>query len=220
MVRASLTLSIPERTWIGTVSRRFPEATFQVRSAQSCDGIGVGFVELVAPDPTGVSEAIERYDAVRAVETFQRRDGRALVQIEADEPILLKLLDRTGVPVEMPFEIADGEVSWQLTTTRNRLSTLAAALERSELGYMVEHVWDSAQFDRVLTDRQQEVISTALERGYYDSPRKCTQEELAAELEMAKSTCSETLHRAEERIVKRFEDGTQPVFTEPEQRSE
>lgn len=220
MVRASLTLTIPERTWIGTVSRQFPEASFQVRSAQSCDGIGVGFVELVAPDPTEICEEIERYDAVHAVETFQRSDERALVQIEADEPILLRLLDRTGVPVEMPFEITDGEVRWELTTTRTRLSTLAAELEQSDLGYMVEHIWDSAQFDHVLTDRQQDVISTALERGYYDSPRECTQEDLATELDMAKSTCSETLHRAEERIIKQFEDGTQPAFTQPKQHAE
>lgn len=217
MVRASLTLTIPERTWIGNVSRRYPEARFQVRSAQSCNGIGVGFVELVASDPIEVSEEIERYDAVHTVEVFQQGDGRALVQIEADEPILLQLLDKTGVPVEMPFEITDGEVRWELTTTRTRLSTLASELEQSDLGYLVEHIWDSAQFSHILTDRQQEVIRTALEQGYYDSPRECTQEDLATELGMAKSTCSEILHRAEEQIIKQFEDGNQPVFTQPKQ---
>lgn len=217
MVRASLTLTIPQRTWIGNVSRQYPEARFQVRSAQSCNGIGIGFVELVASDPTEVSEEIARYDAVHTVEVFQQSDGRALVQIEADEPILLRLLDRTGVPVEMPFEIIDGEVRWELTTTRTRLSTLASELEQSDLRYMVEHIWDSAQFGHVLTDRQQEVIRTALDRGYYDSPRECTQEDLATELDMAKSTCSEILHRAEEQIIKQFEDGNQPVFTQPKQ---
>lgn len=217
MVRASLTLTIPERTWIGTVSRQFPEAKFYVRSAQSCDGIGVGFVELVASNPTEVSEEIERYDAVRTVEVFQQGEGRALVQIEAEEPILLRLLDKTGVPVEMPFEITDGEVRWELTTTRTRLSTLSTELDQSDLGYMVEHIWDSTQFSQILTDRQQDLIRTALERGYYDSPRECTQEELATEFDMAKSTCSEILHRAEERIIKQFEDGNQPVFTRPKQ---
>jgi hypothetical protein len=40
--------------------------------------------------------------------------------------------------------------------------------------------------------------------GYYDTPRDCPLTELADELEIAKSTCSGTLHRAEETIVKRF----------------
>lgn len=217
MVQASLTLTVPERTWIGTVSRQYPDARFRVRSAQSCDGLGVGFVELLADDPDAVVEEIERYDDVRAVELFHRDGGRALVQIEADAPILLRVLDRTGVPVEMPFEIADGEVDWTVTTTRNRLSNLAEELDRSEVGYMVEHVRDETSFEDVLTERQQEVLESAIDAGYYDSPRRCTQEALAADLGMAKSTCSEILHRAEERVVKQFTEGDQPAFAQPAQ---
>lgn len=217
MVQASLTLTVPEGTWIGSVSRQYPDARFQVRSAQSCDGLGVGFVELLADDPDAVLEAIESYDDVHAVEVFHADGGRALVQIEADAPLLLRVLDRTGVPVEMPFEISDGEVDWEVTTTRNRLSNLAEELDRSEVGYMVEHVRDETSFEDVLTQRQQEVLESAIDAGYYDSPRRCTQEALAEELGMAKSTCSEILHRAEERVVKQFTEGDQPAFTKPAQ---
>ena len=213
MVRASLTLTVPEDTWIGTVSRQFPAARFQVRSAQSTDGLGVGFVELLADDPDAVVGEIASYDDVHTVEVFQSDGGRALVQIEADAPILLRVLDRTGVPVEMPFEIANGEVDWEVTTTRNRLSNLADELDRSEVGYMVEHIRDETSFDEVLTERQQEVLESAIDAGYYDSPRRCTQEALANDLEMAKSTCSEILHRAEERVIKQFTEGDQPAFT-------
>lgn len=217
MVRASLTLTVPEDTWIGAVSRQYPDARFQVRSAQSCDGLGVGFVELLADDPDAVIADIDAYDDVHAVERFHREGGRALVQIEADAPILLRVLDRTGVPVEMPFEISNGEVDWEVTTTRNRLSNLAAELDRSEVGYMVEHIRDETSFEEVLTDRQQEVLSSAIDAGYYDSPRQCTQEALANDLGMAKSTCSEILHRAEERVIKQFTEGDQPAFTDPAQ---
>lgn len=44
----------------------------------------------------------------------------------------------------------------------------------------------------------------AVEAGYYDTPRTCTLTELADEVGLAKSTCSEILHRAEEIIVKEF----------------
>lgn len=212
-----MTLTVPERTWIGTVTRKFPDAQFHVRSVQSCDGVGVAFVEIVTPNSPAILQEMRGYDVVQTVEVFQQNDSRALVQIEADGPVLLRVLDKAGVPIETPFEINDGEVTWQLTTTRNRLSALATELEDSEIGYLVEHIWDSAQFDRTLTDRQQELVETALESGYYNSPRECTQEGLAAELDMAKSTCSETLHRAEERIIKRFKDGDQPTFTQTKQ---
>jgi hypothetical protein len=188
-----------------------------VRSAQSCDGLGVGFVELLADEPDAVIDEIRGYDAVHTVELFHCDGGRALVQIEADAPVLLRVLDRTGVPVEMPFEISDGEVDWEVTTTRNRLSTLAEELDRSEVGYMVGHIRDETSFEDVLTERQQEVLESAIEAGYYDSPRRCTQEALAEDLGMAKSTCSELLHRAEERVIKLFTEGDQSAFTEPAQ---
>jgi len=205
MVCASLTLTIPERTWIGTVSRSHPTATFRVRSAQSADGVGVGFVELLAAEPAEVIESIRSFEPVYTVDVFHRETDRALVQIEADKPILLEVLDTTGVPVEMPFEIQNGQVEWEVTTTRNRLSTLGSALDDSEVGYVVGYITDDPEFDRILTDTQQRLIRAALNRGYYESPRQCTQEELASSLDMAKSTCSEILHRAEERIVKSFE---------------
>ncbi|WP_396890915.1 helix-turn-helix domain-containing protein [Natronomonas sp.] len=50
------------------------------------------------------------------------------------------------------------------------------------------------------------MLSTVADRGYYDTPRRCTQEDLADALGIAKSTCSETLHRAEEWVIKRFID--------------
>jgi len=217
MVQASLTLTVPDGTWIGAVSRQFPDARFQVRSAQSCDGLGVGFVELLADDPDAVVDELADADDVHTVEVFHSDGDRALVQIEADAPVLLRVLDRTGVPVEMPFEIADGEVDWQVTTTRNRLSDLAEELDRSEVGYMVEHVRDETSFEDVLTERQQQVLESAIDAGYYDSPRQTTQEALAADLDMAKSTCSEILHRAEERVVKQFTEGDQPAFAKPAQ---
>jgi len=213
MVRASLTLTIPKRIWIGRVSRQFPEARFRVRSARSCDDLGIGLVEILATNVSRILEEVEQQEPVHEVTLLQGDEGRALVQIEAEDPILLRILERTGIPVETPFEITDGEVAWTLTTTRNRLSSLSSALDRSELRYVVEHVWDSAQFEQILTERQQEVVDAAIEAGYYDSPRECTQEELADRLGMAKSTCSEILHRAEERIVKRFENDAAAEFT-------
>lgn len=61
-------------------------------------------------------------------------------------------------------------------------------------------------------------MNAVIERGYYDTPRRCTLTELADELDLAKSTCSERLHRAEEnsRLMTPFDDET--ITTELSQR--
>lgn len=52
-----------------------------------------------------------------------------------------------------------------------------------------------------LTDRQQEVIQTAFELGYYEVPREASTEEIAAELDLDASTVAEHLQRAERNVL-------------------
>ncbi|APW98437.1 bacterio-opsin activator [Halobiforma lacisalsi AJ5] len=54
-----------------------------------------------------------------------------------------------------------------------------------------------------LTDRQLEVIRTAVDMGYYEVPREATVEEVAAELELDPSTVTEHLQRAERNVLTR-----------------
>lgn len=60
-----------------------------------------------------------------------------------------------------------------------------------------------------LTDRQQEVIQTAFEMGYYEVPRPISTEDLAAELDLDASTVAEHLQRAERNLLtQHLEPGT------------
>lgn len=53
-----------------------------------------------------------------------------------------------------------------------------------------------------LTDRQREVVETAVELGYYDIPRTAGQEDVAAVLDRAPSTVAEHLRKAESQILR------------------
>lgn len=52
-----------------------------------------------------------------------------------------------------------------------------------------------------LTDRQRDVVETAVELGYYDVPREATLEDVAAELDVAASTVSDHLRKAEAEVM-------------------
>ena len=52
-----------------------------------------------------------------------------------------------------------------------------------------------------LTDRQREVLRAALEAGYYEWPRRCTGQEVAAELDISSATFSEHIHAAERKLL-------------------
>jgi hypothetical protein len=91
-----------------------------------------------------------------------------------------------------------------VTATRDRLSALGDQLRELGLEFDVESVTQRVETDRLLTDRQATLVETAVEAGYYDTPRSCTLTDLAERAGIAKSTASETLHRAEGKIVKQF----------------
>jgi len=52
-----------------------------------------------------------------------------------------------------------------------------------------------------LTERQLDVVETAFEMGYYDWPRRCTGEEVAAELDVASATFAEHVRAAERKLL-------------------
>lgn len=58
-----------------------------------------------------------------------------------------------------------------------------------------------ASTDSALTERQREVVTEALTRGYYDWPRKITNEELATELGISRATLHEHLRKAEHTLL-------------------
>lgn len=53
-----------------------------------------------------------------------------------------------------------------------------------------------------LTERQQEILATALEMGYYDEPRGTTYADIAAELDLTATTVGEHLRKIERYVLR------------------
>ncbi|MFB6118030.1 helix-turn-helix domain-containing protein [Halosegnis sp.] len=204
MPRAELTITVPEEVWIGDISREHPEATFTILTAFASDETGVALVELAAPDHVAVVSDLVASEDVTDVEVLHRDDTELLARIETARPLLLFPMRESGIPLEFPFTLADGEAVWELTASSDRLSELGRQLEAFGIRFTVDAVRPHVESDHLLTDRQAELMAAAVEQGYYDTPRTATLTELAEDLGMAKSTVSDMLHRAEERIIKEF----------------
>ena len=205
MPRAELSLTIPEGTWIGDVSRSH-DVTFRILAALPGDESGVGLAEVTAPELPAVLADVERRDVVTSMEILSHRDDTALIQFETSMPLLLFPVQGSGIPLEMPFTLEDGEASWEVTAPQERLSQLGDQLDEFGIPFQVERLHQRVESEQLLTDSQMELIEAAVEQGYYDTPRDCSLTDLAEIVGIAKSTCSETLHRAEEKIIKQLVD--------------
>ena len=204
MAHATLSVTLPEPLWIAQISRANPEAVFRVLAGVPGESSGFALVRITAADVESVVKSMAAHDQITELTPAQVSEGEVTVHFETTAPLLLFSSQESGMPIELPVEIQDGEALIDVTGSRERLSELAEQLEAFGFEYRVEHVRERLHASQLLSERQLEVLLAAVDEGYYDTPRCCTLTELAARLDIAKSTCSETLHRAEETIVKRF----------------
>ena len=204
MAQATLVVTLPDQVWISQVSTAHPAATIRVLAAVPGHGSGFALVRITGPDVQSVVEDMNDHEQITELTLAQRSENEATVHFETTAPLLMFSSRESGMPIELPVDIVDGEATIEVTGSRARLSELADQFERFGLSYRIEHVRQRLHESQLLSDRQREVVLTAVERGYYDTPRESSLTELAEHLGIAKSTCSETLHRAEESIVKRF----------------
>lgn len=206
MAQATLTITMPEQVWIQQLSTAYPDATFRVLAAVPGANSGFALVRITGPDVPDVIDDMTEHPQITELTLAQWSDNEATVHFETTAPLLMFSSRDSGMPIELPVEITDGEATIEVTGSRERLADLAEQLEHFGLKYRIEHVRERLHESQLLSERQLEVVAAAVDEGYYDTPRRCSLTELAEHLDIAKSTCSETLHRAEEAIIKRFVD--------------
>ncbi|MCZ2809484.1 MAG: helix-turn-helix domain-containing protein, partial [Candidatus Bathyarchaeota archaeon] len=103
-----------------------------------------------------------------------------------------------------PVDIQKGRMKWLLITDDNR--TIGKIYDKlAEEGYdiQIERV-TAFGGKRILTDRQEEIISTAFSSGYFDYPKKTGSSKLANKLGISVSTLSEIMRAAQRRILAEY----------------
>jgi hypothetical protein len=199
---AKLTVHTPPDTWVTTVSESYPDAVFRVLRALPGRETASGLVELTSEDPVAILTALDGHAEVTAVDLLWKREETALLQIESSTVEPMAPAKAAGVPVRTPFRIQDGRAVWEVTASSERLRDFADRLEAADVRFAVSYVREEAAGDdQALTDRQREVLDAAAEMGYYETPRRATLTDVAASLDVSKSTASDVLHRAEGNLV-------------------
>jgi hypothetical protein len=206
MATAAITITLREEFGLTTASVGHPEAEFRYLAGIEEPDRGLGLVEVRGPAIDEILAAVEATEAVREFELLDRSDERAVFQYETDVAALYRVVREAGIIPAFPYTIRNGELLFTTTTTAERLSRLAERLRSLGVPFDVTSVAGTGDEPSLLTERQHQFVETAVEAGYYDTPRECTLTELAAELGVASSTASLILHRAEERLVKRYVD--------------
>ncbi|MFB6118071.1 helix-turn-helix domain-containing protein [Halosegnis sp.] len=197
-------MQLSDSEWAHDVSTQFPDAEFELMAVEPGELSCFQLVRVTASEPEPPVKYMREAAGFRSFSLVQSADATAVVRFRAETPLALFVLGRADIPFEPPFGCQDGAGSLQVTAPDPALSELTDYFEQYGVGFEVESLTQEIDLESTLTPRQRELVLTAVEMGYYDTPRDCTLTELAEAVEVAKSTASETLHRAEGAVMERF----------------
>ena len=172
------------------------------------DGTTVLLYDIVG-DADTVRRVLDEVPSALSYDVFSVDEDsvRAHVHFEEDTLVtaLIHLKNEYDLIINPPLEIdEDGGLHMSVAGDPENIREAAMMrpdnvdimLEESEEGDV-----DMVDVTTLLTDRQQEVLEVALEKGYYEIPRRATNEDIAAEMDCSTSTVGEHLRKIESRII-------------------
>lgn len=208
MIIARFRIVLPEQMWVAQVSRSFPEATFRLLSGIRTGDTAIELGEALTDIPGAVARATSSHRSVLEYERVAVSDDRVLSKYTTTDVALYEFVEEVSLPPEFPIVVRNGCYEFDLTSTRKDFERFRTALTDSGQTYELLSIVGADRGQRLLTDRQRELLEIAVQQGYFEVPRDCTLAELAEGIGIDKSTASEVLRRGEARLLKWFLTGS------------
>lgn len=208
MISARFRIRLPPDLYVTDISRSFPDATFRLLAGVHTGDAASELGEAVTEAPDAVASAFRNHDAVGEFEVLERTDDRLLTTDETTDVALYTFVETAGLPPEFPVAVRNGHYEFDLTSTREEFDQLRATLEESGTPYDLLSKVSRERSERLLTRRQEELLTVGLREGYFEVPRECTLADLAETVGIDKSTASGVIRRAQARLIAWYLGGT------------
>jgi len=151
----------------------------------------------------------QRLEAVDTIEWWERVVSEAgnyvyLVELDVRTDVGWTDTDGDSLPRTERIDVTDEGPTITCVGSQEQIGALVERADANGIDAALMRLRDYRPREtpvEMLTARQQEVLETAFDRGYYDVPRSAPTAEIAAELDLDDSTVSEHLQRAERNVL-------------------
>lgn len=202
------TFTVPSDQFpLGTVFEQLPGVTVELERIIPARDVVIPYFWVRGTDVDDIEGAFTNHPGVKAIRFVDAVEDEHLLRVEwaVDYVDVLSvltetdiaLIEATGTNAQWRFEIR-GDDRRNIATFQSRCQELAIPITLTELHALtpVETGTEAA-----LTDTQQEALVLAYDRGYFESPREVTLEELGDELGISQQAVASRLRRGINRIL-------------------
>ncbi|MXV63217.1 helix-turn-helix domain-containing protein [Natronorubrum sp. JWXQ-INN-674] len=199
-----LTFDVPATACeLGAVSQAGSDEspTIELETLVPTRSESVPFFWIHAADVDPIVDQLRDRSTVIAVDVVERTGRATLVALDWDDSsdaIFGAIRDANGHILRAVCR----RDRWEFVVRfshHQHLSTFRRAVEAGPFDFHVQRIYHGSEPGEEpqygLTASQQEALSLAVERGYYDIPRRCTTAELAEQLDISSQAVTERLRR-------------------------
>jgi predicted DNA binding protein len=202
-----------EQFLLGRVLRTGGEMDIEIERVVPASKQVMPYVWVSGGDRSAFEEAVRATDEVRELLHLDTIGGRSLYRIGWDETVeslIYGMVETNATILE-----AHGRDNWLFRIRFNDHESLSAFSEYCQihdirLNVRRVHNLTADELNRDpfdLTDEQREALELALERGYFEVPRRATLSDLAGDLDVSQQAVSERLRRGTQKVIRGLVDG-------------
>ena len=179
---------------------------FEVLAHLGVSPVGiVQLAEVVLQHGKDINE-LNELDSFQVMEIHEESEDGILASVLCSHSLAKSAIELSNLHLQPPYSLdAKGGMEMRVTgltgAMRRFLSLLRVVLPPDKVSVLTMRGEMVNGWDKVLTKRQQEVLSFAVERGYYQDGESITIKDLAEEMGISRSTFGGHLQDAERAVM-------------------
>jgi len=155
-------------------------------------------------------EELNDLENFEVIEIHEENEDGVLVSLFCNHNLAVTAIELSNIHIHPPYGISEKEgmemrISGLSNSVRRFIQLIRIVLPPDNISVQTfqkennDNVWKT-----ILTERQVEVLSHAIRKGFYSMDRNETLKQLADEMQMARSTYGEHIRRAEVEIMNKI----------------
>ncbi len=197
MIEVQIKTSPPPDCQLSFVRKVLDEAIIKVEKISSFNDELRSVIDLKAKN---VERIIEKLPESCSFACLSKEEAKILFRGHTCHVALIIL--KSGCLISSA-SLEKDSVTWNIVCDEESFVELSRSLEKEGIDFEIIYKGKLGEKDRV-TLREEEILKIALEKGYFDFPKKIKLEELASMLNIAPSTLSEILRRGQKKVLEKY----------------
>lgn len=155
-------------------------------------------------------EELSKLDNFEVMTIHEENEDGVLVSLFCTHPLAISAIELSNIHIQPPYGISEKKgmemrISGLSSSVRRFINLIRVLLPPDNISVQSFQKEENGNvWETLLTDRQIEILTHAVRKGFYSMERTVTLKQLADEMEMARSTYGEHIRRAEVEIMNKI----------------